>query len=181
MSTILHLMGPSCAGKSTLINRLLSIAPDRVCAVEVGKMLRTKYGEAYFKGQAAPANTQAEAWEMYLEGVQAGIAQKMPIILVDGQPRDVQQARDIIGRWRTPHRASFLLLHAEHEERERRCRADNGDRDLNARLQRLTNDYRNCYVVMAHLLMANEVIRVIDTTKMVDADALAEQVLAEYA
>lgn len=181
MSSILHLMGPSCAGKSTLINRLLLVAPDRVCAVEVGKMLRTKYGEAYFKGQAAPANTQAEAWEMYLEGVQAGIAQKKQIILVDGQPRDVQQARDIIGRWRSPHRASFMLLHADHTERERRCRADNGDRDLSARLQRLTNDYRNCYVVMVELLRANEVIRVIDTTEMGSVDPLAEQILAEYA
>ena len=73
----------------------------------------------------------------------AGIAQKSKIILVDGQPRDKQQAQNIVGRWRAPHRSSFVLLHAEHAERERRCRADNGNRDLEKRLQRLTNDYRN--------------------------------------
>jgi adenylate kinase family enzyme len=180
MSSIVHLMGPSCAGKSTLINRVLAIAPENACAVEVGKMLRAKYGEAYFKGQAAPANTQTEAWEMYLEGVNAGIAQRKKLILVDGQPRDARQAIDSIGLWRAPHRASYLLLHADHEERDRRCRQDNGDRDLEARLQRLTNDYRNCYTVLAHLLMGDQVVRVIDTTRMVDPDALAEQILVEY-
>lgn len=181
MSHIVHLMGPSCAGKSTLINELLRIAPGDVAAVEVGKMLRAKHGEAAFAGQAAPAWSQAEAWNLYLEGVNAGIAQRKKIIVVDGQPRDKQQATDIVGRWRRPHLSSFLMLHAEHEERERRCRADNGNRDLEKRLQRLTNDYRNCYTVLAHLLMADQVIRVIDTTSMGDCSALAEMILAEYA
>lgn len=181
MSTILHLMGPSCAGKSTLIRRLLEVASDQVAAVEVGKMLREKHGEAAFAGQAAPSWSQAEAWNLYLEGVNAGIAQRKKIILVDGQPRDKQQASDIIGRWKSPHQAAFLLLHAEHEERERRCRADNAGRDIEKRLQRLTNDYRNCYTVMAELLRANEVIRVIDTTGMIDCRGLAEMILSEYA
>ncbi len=181
MSHIVHLMGPSCAGKSTLINELLRIAPNDVAAVEVGKMLRAKHGEAAFAGQAAPAWSQAEAWNLYLEGVNAGIAQKCKIILVDGQPRDKQQANDIVGRWRAPHRSSFVLLHAEHAERERRCRADNGNRDLEKRLQRLTNDYRNCYTVMVELMRANEVIRVIDTSTMADCSGLAELILAEYA
>lgn len=181
MSTILHLMGPSCAGKSTLINELLRIAPEDVAAVEVGKMLRAKHGEAAFAGQAAPSWSQAEAWNLYLEGVSAGIAQKRKIILVDGQPRDKQQAVDIVGRWRSPHRSCFLMLWAEHAERERRCRADNGDRDLEKRLQRLTNDYRNCCTVLAQLGLCNEVVRWIDTTSMADCSGLAELVLAEYA
>jgi predicted kinase len=182
MSNVVHLMGPTCAGKSTLIQRLLTIAPDRVHAVEVGKMLRAKYGEDYFKGQAAPQHTQKEAWEMYVLGVREGINAGKALILVDGQPRDISQAKDIIGLWRNPHRQSFVLIHASHEERERRARGTRAPGpNLDLALARLNNDYKNCYVVMAELLKADEVIRVIDTSEMVDANALAEQMLAEYA
>lgn len=181
MSNVVHLMGPTCAGKSTLIQRLLAIAPSRVHAVEVGKMLRAKYGEDYFKGQAAPQHTQGEAWEMYLLGVKQGISEGKDIILVDGQPRDIQQARDVIGLWRNPHRASYLLIHANHEERERRARGTRAPGpNLDLALARLNNDYKNCYVVMAELMMKDQMIRVIDTSSMVDSNALAELVLAEY-
>lgn len=182
LSHVLHLMGAACSGKSSLIQRLLSIAPNDVYAVEVGKRMRAKYGDRFFKGQAAPKQTQGEAWEMYMLGVREGIAEQKSLIIVDGQPRDIEQARNAIGLWRAPHHSSFLLLHADHEERERRCRADVSDpnRDVESRIARLTNDYRNCYAVMAELLMADQVIRVIDTTKMVDVHALAEQVLTEY-
>lgn len=175
-------MGPTCAGKSKLIQRLIEIAPDKVFPVEVGKMLRAKHGEDYFKGQAAPQHTQGEAWQMYLTGVEEGIAKKRGLIVVDGQPRDVQQAKDIIGRWRHPHRASFVLVHADHAERERRAAKDRCDSKANMDLAfaRLTNDYRNCYVVMVELLRDNECIRVFDTTSMVDSHAFAEQVLQEY-
>lgn len=181
MSVIAHLMGPTCAGKSTLINRLLLIAPELVGAVEVGKMLRAKYGEAYFKGQAAPTHTQGEAWQMYQDGVQAMIAAKKRLILVDGQPRDIQQARDIVGLWHAPHRAEFLLIHADHEVREARARATRKGDNLELAVARLSNDYRNCYVVMTELLKRNEVIRVFDTSDLTKVDALAEHVLAEYA
>lgn len=181
MAVVAHLMGPTCAGKSTLINRLLTIAPDLVGAVEVGKMLRAKYGEAYFKGQAAPEHTQAEAWSMYQSGVQDMIARNKRLILVDGQPRDISQARQIIGLWRNPHRAEFLLIHADHEVREQRARATRQGDNLELAVARLNNDYRNCYVVMTELLKRNEVIRVFDTSELTKVDGLAEHILAEYA
>lgn len=180
MSVILHLMGPTCAGKSTLIQRLLAVDPKNVGAVEVGKMLRAKYGEGYFKGQAAPTHTQAEAWKMYVEGAKDQAAKGKRLILVDGQPRDIQQARDIDGLWKAPHRAEFVLIHADHGARAERARAGRSGASLELAIQRLDNDYRNCYVVMAELLKRNEVIRVFDTTPMRDVNALAEQVLAEY-
>lgn len=181
MSVILHLMGPTCAGKSTLISRLTTIAPDLVGAVEVGKMLRAKYGEDYFKGQAAPEHTQAEAWSMYLDGVKELAARKKRVILVDGQPRDITQARQIVGLWRSPHRAEFVLIHADHEVRAARARAGRSGASLTLAVQRLDNDYRNCYVVMTELLMRNEVIRVFDTSNLTNVNALAEHILAEYA
>lgn len=180
MSVILHLMGPTCAGKSTLIRRLLQIAPEKVGAVEVGRMLREKYGESYFRGQAAPEHTQAEAWRMYVTGVQDTIEAGKQIVLVDGQPRDHRQAVDAVGMWKHPHHSSFLLIHASHEERERRARADRSGDSLDLALARLDNDYRNCYTVVTELLKRDVVVRVFDTSDSLDASTLAELVLAEY-
>lgn len=179
MSTIVHLMGPTCAGKSTLINRLLAISAD-VGAVEVGKMLRAKYGEAYFKGQAAPQHTQGEAWQMYQDGVKAKIAEGKKIILVDGQPRDIQQARDIVGLWHAPHRAVYLLIHASEEVRAQRAVASRTGDNLELAKARLKNDYENCYKVMVELTKAGEVYRVLDSTDLGSMDGLAELVLADY-
>lgn len=188
MSNILHLMGPTCAGKSTLINDLLVRAPDLVGAVEVGKMLRAKYLDPksphyqpdFFKGQAAPLHTQGEAWQMYLDGVKALAAQGKRIILVDGQPRDIQQARDICGLWKAPHRASFLMIHAAQEVRNERAAATRSGDALSLAIQRMEGDYKNCYVVLAELGLRNEVVRWFDTSEDRNAHALAECLLAEY-
>lgn len=184
MARIVHLMGMTGAGKSTLIRRLCQFEPEKVGAIEVGRMLRAKYGEAYFNGQAAPKHTQGEAWDMYVAGVNALVAQKKQLILVDGQPRDIQQARDVEGLWKYPHRTDFVLLHADHETRldrvkERAKTADNPTDHLALALQRMHNDYVNFYVVTAELLRQGQCIRVIDTN--LSPDALAERVLAEYA
>ncbi|MCC6425627.1 MAG: hypothetical protein IT435_02280 [Phycisphaerales bacterium] len=180
-SVVLHLMGPTCAGKSTLIQRLTQIAPKTVHAVEVGRMLREKYGEPHFAGQAAPTHTQGEAWRMYTEGTKEGIAKGRQIILVDGQPRDAQQARDAIGAWRFPHRSEFLLIHADHDTREFRARKGRKGDSLELALQRMNNDYRNCYVVMTELCKQSIPIRVFDTSLELRVDGLAERILAEYA
>lgn len=179
MSVILHLMGPTCAGKSTLIARLCQIDPEQVGSVEVGKVLRAKYGEAHFRGQASPTHTQAEAWDIYERGVLGHIHAGKGLILVDGQPRDLGQARKIVGLWKAPHRSAFALIHADHETREQRARADRKGDSLELAVARLNNDYRNCYTVMTELLYRNEVIRVIDSTEM-STEAMAEMVLTEY-
>lgn len=180
MATIVHLMGPSCAGKTSLIRRCVNIGDGRVGAVEVGRLLREKHGEKAFKGQAAPSWTQDEAWQLYVEGVAECVKRKDRIIIVDGQPRDKDQAINIIGRWRHPHRSEFVLLHADHEAREARCRADTtSGRSLEDRLARLSNDYRNCYTVLAHLLLRDQSIRVFDSTEHT-INCLAEQIVAEY-
>ena len=188
MSNILHLMGPTCAGKSTLISRMLVIAPELVGAVEVGKMMRAKYLDPksphyqpdFFKGQAAPTHTQAEAWQMYVDGVKAQIAAKKRIILVDGQPRDIQQARDVVGLWKSPHRASYLMIHADQEIRHERAAATRKDDALALALQRMEGDYKNCYVVLAELGLRDEVVRWFNTSQDSNCNGLAEHLLAEY-
>jgi len=188
VSNIVHLMGPTCAGKSTLINRLLNIAPEIVGAVEVGKMMRAKYLDPasphyqpdFFKGQAAPLHTQAEAWQMYKDGVQRCVDEGKKIVLVDGQPRDIQQARDIVGLWHAPHRAVYLLIHATEAVRTQRAVASRTGDSLELARARLKNDYENCYNVMVELTKANEVYRVLDSSELGSMDALAELVLADY-
>lgn len=164
MKTVLHLMGPTCAGKSTILKACVEQRPDVFGVVEVGKMLRAKYGEAYFKGQAAPEHTQDEAWQLYLGGVRDQINQGKRIVLVDGQPRDVRQARAVLQR---PHgqdvRCDFLMVHASEEVRERRARETRTGDSLELALQRMRNDYRNCYVAWIELLRRGVTPTLIDT------------------
>lgn len=181
MSTILHLMGPTCAGKSTIINALTERSPETVEAVMIGKALRAKYGEAYFQGQAAPEKTREEAILMYRELIREAIERGTELIVVDGQPRDVEQAIEMADSWKS-HRNVFMLLHAEHAERERRARAGRAPgADLELAVARLTNDYRNNYEVMATLLQRGIPIRVVDTGHpFFDVGTLVDSLLKTY-
>jgi len=162
MASIIHLMGPTCAGKSTIIDKLTELSQD-VFTVQIGKILRKKYGEDYFKGQAAPEHTRDEALNLYFETINEGISQGKKLILVDGQPRDLDQARVMMKSW-PDHRSSFLMVHAEHSIREARARAGRKPGpDLDLAVARLVNDYRNCYVVMIQLLAKGYKVDVVDT------------------
>ncbi len=166
MATILHLLGATCAGKTTLIEKMLALSPGKVGAVQIGKMMRAKYGAAFFKGQAAPASTQHEAMDMYYAGILEGIAEGKSLILVDGQPRDLNQAKTILAAW-PQHRSEFLLVHADHDVRESRAKATRKEGDeLDLALARLVNDYRNNYVVMTEILRQHRRIDVVDTARI---------------
>lgn len=89
MSKILFIMGPTNSGKSHLIDHLEKTR-GAYC-VRVGKMLRDKYGAAYFKGQQAPETTRIEALRMMQYGIAEGINRNETLILVDGQPREYGQ------------------------------------------------------------------------------------------
>lgn len=179
-SNIVHVMGTTCSGKSTFIDLMAAKYPHLVHTVEVGKALRAKYGESHFNGQAAPLHTQTEAWDIYLSGVNDGIAKGFPLVLVDGQPRDVSQAEGVMG---LRIRASFLLFDARHEVRERRAALGRTGESLELARRRLVNDYRNGYVVLVSLLRANAVIRIQDTSDWGPSDcgAFAAQFVAEAA
>lgn len=156
-------MGPTCAGKSTIINALVKRSPETVAAVMIGKALRARYGEDYFQGQAAPEKTREEAITMYRDLVGDAIGSGYELIVVDGQPRDVGQAIEMANSWKS-HRNVFMLLHADHAVRESRARLGRTPGpDLDLAVARLTNDYRNNYEVMSTLLMYEKEIKVIDT------------------
>lgn len=158
--TILHLMGATCSGKSTLIDEL--VKHQGVGAVQIGKILRKKYGEAYFKGQGAPAHTANEAIQIYMEEIENHVDAGKKLIIVDGQPRDVNQAKIMLNAW-PEHKVVFYSLFAEHEVREERAKATRVGDDLDLTVQRLNNDYKPCYMVAMTLLEHGQKITAIDT------------------
>lgn len=158
-------MGPTCAGKSTLLKRLAQLGGDKVGTVEIGKLLRAKYGEAYFQGQAAPAQTAAEALQLYLDTIKQHIADGKRLVIVDGQPRDLEQAKVMINAWYPQHRSVYMLVHASHEDREARARAGREPGpNLDLALARLNNDYKNNYTVMTYLIEHDVKIHVVNTS-----------------
>lgn len=183
MATILHLMGPTCAGKSTLLKRLAELGGERVGTVEIGKLLRAKYGEAYFQGQAAPERTKAEALDLYLDTIRQHIADGKKLIVVDGQPRDLSQAEIMTRVWLPKNRVKYLLVHATHEDREARARAGRQPGpDLDLALARLHNDYQNNYVVMTYLIEHGSTIEVVNTSRAdFNGERWCDEIIRRYA
>lgn len=196
---LLYVLGMTNAGKSSFLNSMKSTFGERVALVEVGKQMRAKYLDPssphydpdYFKGQAAPEHTQAEAWNMHLDGVRAGALSGAELILVDGQPRDPEQVdmiqQDMIGtiHWlegtEVRFEVSFLLIHCEHAQRVARLsdRFPDAGTDEAQRtgyrlgIERLAHDYQSMYrttTAMARMRMAYEVL---DTTSMVGVEGLS--------
>lgn len=119
-------------------------------------MLRAKYGEDYFKGQAAPEHTQEEAFAMYEAGVAAAATQGKRVVLVDGQPRDTEQVRRVFDRILKERENGlchvFVFVDASEETRRARATETRTGASLELAKQRLTNDYRNAYVTMMPIL-----------------------------
>ena len=172
---VAHVMGATCAGKSTFIDAVCRLRPDAV-RVEIGRMLRAKYGDAHFAGQAAPEHTALEAWDLYVTGVRKAIERGAGLVLVDGQPRDVMQARGAVDLSREmrarmpPVEFRWLLLHADEAERSRRAEAARTGDSLELAKARLRNDYRNCYVAMTELMLAGERIDLLPTDRTTPAE-----------
>lgn len=152
---ILHLMGATCSGKTTIINKLLSLS-DEVAAIQVGKVLREKYGEDYFKGQAAPAHTADETEQIYKHGLAKAVKAGKKLIVIDGQPRDERQVAmclDTCSQYSGEYQLSFTVVHASHAVREERARSGRKPGpDLDLALARLNNDYKNFYDAVIPLL-----------------------------
>lgn len=153
---LIFITGATNAGKSTLIEGASKWR--NVGVVSVGAMMRAKYHPSHFKGQANPAHTRAEALEMMMEGILQQIGAGLRTILVDGQPRDVDQLREIDSiLWqRTDHVFECSFIHLFAPEIIRFTRALNRDRDdphkLMLSYQRLRGDIPELYNVLTALL-----------------------------
>lgn len=90
---LVFVMGPTCAGKSSLLRLMKDRHPDKVGLVEVGKALRAKYPVDYFKGHNNPDHTAQEAWDLCVSEVERHTKEGKVIIVIDGQPRSPTQAK----------------------------------------------------------------------------------------
>lgn len=159
-------MGPTCSGKSTFLKLAKDAAPNHIELVEVGRMLRELYPPSYFKGQNNPKHTAKEAWKMCEDGVRAARTRGRPIVLVDGQPRDIPQVHMCMTRFcPQEYLLTFLLIDAPLEERERRARQDRKGEDLETlAIPRLTNDMVAYYSVLTELLKLRIPVEVFDSS-----------------
>jgi adenylate kinase family enzyme len=147
-TVVVAIMGPTCAGKSTLLERLKAELGDRASFVEVGKMLRAKYPPEYFQGQNNPKHTAQEAWDLCVEGIDRGRREGRAFVFVDGQPRDIPQTDAMVALGVS----RYLLLTCSIEESENRARASRSGADLETlALPRIRNDRVAYYEVLMRL------------------------------
>jgi hypothetical protein len=172
---IIFLMGATCAGKSTLIEHVRDL-PD-YGVVEVGKALRKKYGEDYFKGQAAPDHTEQEAWNIMLEGID--INADKPFTLIDGQPRTEKQAYKSM---HLPWRKLYVHLWAPNLVRcARSYQRDHADEaKLRLSQNRITGDLPALYNVLTILTMNSCLITHFDTSSETYNPTFVPTVIAEH-
>lgn len=164
-AVIVPVMGCTCAGKSTFMQYARSVEDERIGIVEVGKMLRAKYSPSAFEGKANSPKHAVEAWELFMKCVDDLLNAGKTLILIDGQPRDMQQLEDMLTLFGNHHTLIFVLLHASLEVREHRARTFRADtpENLELALQRLRNDMVLYYDLLVNLWLRRQHILFMDT------------------
>ena len=214
MTTVLHVLGATNAGKTTFLDQMSDLYPRGVRKVEIGKRLRLKYldpGSPHFdpdkfKGQSNPKETAEEAWKLYLELTHEAVTEPgVEIVLVDGQPRDVEQARKVIELTGPGRRNEFALVHADHSVRLERLAIRFGVEwdpafeematndiiddvsptigagkasEFALGVRRMSSDYRGLYDVLAELAQVGIVPKVLNTSGMAHGDDGVQMVRA---
>lgn len=168
---VVSVIGPTNVGKSTFIETVGG--REDVAIVQVGKLLRAKYGEAFFNGQGAPINTAEEAWQLMLNAVGQAFIGGKRFCVIDGQPRDIGQAEGMIKLFGPS--LDVINLVCPHKVRLKRAtERDHGNAEkLNLSLSRMGKDPLDLYEVLAILMPADVPIVTIDTNKF-DFSAMAE-------
>ncbi len=159
MIDLMFVIGATGAAKSTFLKAAQEAMPERVGVVEVGKKMRAMFPPDYFKGQAAPAHTEQLAMELCDDGILDCIRNGKSVVLIDGQPRTVEQANILIGKYTggidtLKYNCRFIHLFAPtavcKERLLKRDGADAGSLDL--AMARLTGDLPALYEVLSILI-----------------------------
>lgn len=176
------IMGPTCAGKSTLLQQVQERQNESVGVVEVGKVLRDKYPPSYFEGQGAPKKTREEAWDICVSGIVHNWLAGRHQILIDGQPRSLDQVHQMAGilthlRRRLdadqmPHNVDityiYLYCHEEVSMMRASKRDGNSPEKLNLALKRIDNDRQRNHDIILEFLKHNTPLVVVDTSRISD-------------
>ena len=168
---IVYLMGPTCSGKSRFVEAAKIKYGPRLGLVEVGKAFRAKYPASYFKGQANPAHTAAEALQMYEQFLEEELIKPgIEIVLVDGQPRQ-GQVEKILATY-TEFRKIFIHLDASVAVRTARIKTrfprrldGTTSEDEELAVARIQNDLITYYDVLVNLLKRDIWVCVFDTDR----------------
>jgi hypothetical protein len=179
---LVFMMGPAGVGKSTAIQHIFDLGQAdpkgrRFGRVEVGKMMRAKYCDPasphyvpdYFKAKsdaenaAAPKHSQAEAWQMLVDGIERCRAAGDSFVLIDGQPRDFDQVRGAIA---LPDPRTFVNLFAPVAVRAERVAKRDADNPEAATLSgpRVKGDIPRLYEIICTLWAAGENVVTYDTS-----------------
>ncbi len=192
---LIFVIGPTNAGKGTLLEAAKKTGQRRVGLVEVGKLMRAKYLDPqsphydpdHFKGQAAPKHTAVEAWQMMLDGVANCDASKNDIILVDGQPRDIEQCERIHHQFEIGAGINrgwtVAFAHVYAPEDLRRSRAEQRDANDPAKLAlsraRLQGDLIMLYEVLTRLIQYKSKVITLHNDGVVSPLDLAHDLFSE--
>lgn len=167
MSTYVSIMGVTCTGKDTLVERMQQLWPDDIGLIQVGKEFRRRYPPEYFKGKAAMPHTEAESWSIFEE--QKAAAADKPLVLVVSQPRMRSQLDEILKRVES---INFYLLTCTDDELMRRINKrfeDQKEGWKTLALERVTNDKVQHFDLMVHMIQCGRDIEsVYDTTDALD-------------
>jgi adenylate kinase family enzyme len=167
--TILHVLGNTGSGKTTVMELVCERNPRRASGISVGKELRKRYPPDYFEGQAAPQKTELEAMQIYREFVDyhTNPESHAQLILVDGQPRNTSQVAACLQVPTPGWRHEFLLFHVGELVRWQRLinRDAASEGALALANQRLTGDYKNTYEVMIEIARLGLKLQILDASE----------------
>lgn len=157
MSKVIFVLGPTNAGKSTLLKTVKELFPQRVGLVEVGKEMRRRHPPEFFQGSAAPEHCEQEALSIFHE--QMVEATKHEFVFVDGQPRRVSQITPCL-QYRYDHQLFFLLMNESEEVLKKRLegRFAPGSGEYELSWMRIRNDKVQLFDVLFELIKLNLVI-----------------------
>lgn len=165
-------IGPTNAGKSSILEAIRRKGNPIVSFIEVGRLLRAKYLDPasphyqpdFFKGQAAPKHTEEEAYRLMADGITAASVAGKRVVLIDGQPRSLGQLRRILADY-ADYPVHVFDVFCDREERERRAVARDGHNPdkLALSMARMDGDVKDVYEIRYLLLRACIVPQVLDT------------------
>ena len=168
---LVFFIGPTNAGKTSILDAIRERDNPVVAFVEVGKLLRAKYldpNSAYynpdfFKGKAAPEHTEAEAYRLMVDGITASEVSGKRAVFIDGQPRSLGQLSSIMADY-IDYPCQVIHVFCPRGERERRARLrDTDSAKLALSLARMDGDVLDVYEI-DHLLKRHGVeSQVVDT------------------
>lgn len=176
---LVNIIGCNGTGKSTFIEHVKETygagtpadnSRNYYGTVEVGKLMRAKYPPEYFSGQGNPEHTQQEAWQMFLDGVARCQKAGNRLCLIDGQPRTLKQAIQMVTDF---PEAMYAHFSAPKETRQRRLNArDSSDPSKHAlAMARLDHDVGQNYEVLSYLLAMDKVVLGWDTNRAAVEDS----------